>query len=490
MRGFRLNTRERIEELEKENEGLRQDNEEWRRKNEKLEKEKEKIEREAERLEREAERLRNELEVAQRARKRQAAPFSKGKPKAKPKKPGRKAGRGYGRKGHRAVPDHIDEQIEVLLPEQCPDCGGSCQSDGWDDQYQTEIIRKIHVTQFRIEIGHCIECRQRVQGRHTRQTSDALGAAASQLGPEALSLATVLNKELGLAYQKTAAVLEQGFGLKVTRGGLSHAMARMGAKCAPTYQALTAEVRASVSVTMDETGWKVGGHLWWLWVAVTAQTTVYGILPGRGYDEAETLLGANYNGILIRDGWCAYNRFKSALHQSCQRHLITRCKEMIKVASPSGARFPLAVKDLLLQGLDIRDRYLEGVISRHGLAVATGRLEARLIHLLEPTYRLLENEKLANHLYKEFHHLFTYLRHPGLEATNWRAEQALRPAVVTRKVWGGNRNEKGAHTQDVLMSILRTARQRRAEPVPLLANLLRSPLPMVLPLPRALAAPV
>ena len=137
----------------------------------------------------------------------------------------------------------------------------------------------------------------------------------------------------------------------------------------------------------------------------------------------------------------------------------------------------MTVKALLMQGLDTRDRFFEGLISKHGLAVATGRLEARLQRLLERPYRLPENKRLAKHLSHEFDYLFTYLKQPGLEATNWRGEQAIRPAVVTRKVWGGNRNERGAQTQEILMSVLRTTQQRKLEPVPLLANLLRSPQP-------------
>ena len=116
--------------------------------------------------------------------------------------------------------------------------------------------------------------------------------------------------------------------------------------------------------------------------------------------------------------------------------------------------------------------------------MATGRLEARLDRLLDKRYRLPENERLAKHLDHEFDYLFSYLRCPGLEATNWRGEQAIRPAVVTRKVWGGNRNENGARTQEVLTSVLRTAHQRKVDPVPLLADLVRSPYPYVLHLPR------
>jgi transposase len=50
-----------------------------------------------------------------------------------------------------------------------------------------------------------------------------------------------------------------------------------------------------------------------------------------------------------------------------------------------------------------------------------------------------ENRKLVAHLYAERDALFTFLTRPGIDATNWRAEQAIRPAVVNRKVWGDNR---------------------------------------------------
>ena len=57
---------------------------------------------------------------------------------------------------------------------------------------------------------------------------------------------------------------------------------------------------------MDETGWKVGGRLQWLHVAVNAQVTVYAILRGRGYAQSATILGADYDGFLVHDGWAPY----------------------------------------------------------------------------------------------------------------------------------------------------------------------------------------
>jgi hypothetical protein len=50
-----------------------------------------------------------------------------------------------------------------------------------------------------------------------------------------------------------------------------------------------------------KTSWKVAGTLWWLWVFATARTIVCAIQAGRGFDEAATVLGADFEGILVRD---------------------------------------------------------------------------------------------------------------------------------------------------------------------------------------------
>jgi transposase len=75
--------------------------------------------------------------------------------------------------------------------------------------------------------------------------------------------------------------------------------------------------------------------------------------------------------------------------------------------------------------------------------------------------------------------MWSFLCDPTIDATNWRAEQAIRPAVVTRKVWGGNRIWSGADAQQTLTSVIRTAQQRRLNPHTLLASMLQSPTPIV-----------
>src|ERR1700693_4213693 len=152
---------------------------------------------------------------------------------------------------------------------------------------------------------------------------------------------------MGLSLGHTRQVLCYGFGLEVSRGGLYRALARMAGRAAPTYDGLVKTARQAPVNGMDETGWKVGGRLQWLHVAVSAQLTVYAILPGRGYEQSVKILGAQYDGFLIHDGWAPYYRFQSAFHQSCLSHLLKRCREMAQIATPAEATFPLAVSDLL-----------------------------------------------------------------------------------------------------------------------------------------------
>lgn len=66
-----------------------------------------------------------------------------------------------------------------------------------------------------------------------------------------------------------------------------------------------------------------------------------------------------------------------------------------------------------------------------------------------------------------------------MQATNWRAEHAIRPAVVTRKTWGGNATWAGATTWQVLASVLCTASQQQRDPVEVLVSLLLAPVPTV-----------
>ena len=293
-------------------------------------------------------------------------------------------------------------------------------------------------------------------------------------------MAAVLNKELGLSHQRTARVLELGYGLKWSRSGVCRALERLGNLAAPTYQQLQGALRQSPVVWLDDTGWRVGARPQNLRVLLSEQVTVYVIEAHRGYAQAAASLGEDYAGFLLHDGARCFYGFEQAFHPSCLEHLIRRCREMIQMASPAAASFPLAVKTLLQQGLRLRDRHQQGSVSAHGLAVAAGRLEAQLDRLLDWRLRSPANRRLAKHLRHEQPHLFTFLHCPGLHATNNFAERAIRLMALVRKTWGGNRTANGARTHQVLASVLRTCWQQGKHAFTELVTLLRSPRPILL----------
>jgi len=90
-------------------------------------------------------------------------------------------------------------------------------------------------------------------------------------------------------------------------------------------------------------------------------------------------------------------------------------------------------------------------------------------------------QRFAAHLAIELPAVFGFLFDPSVDATNWRAEQSLRPAVVNRKVSGGNRSRRGADTRQILASVVHTARLRGLDIRAVLVDLLRTPQPTLSP---------
>jgi transposase len=251
-----------------------------------------------------------------------------------------------------------------------------------------------------------------------------------------------------------------------------HAIRRAARGAAPSYAALRETMRGSPVVTSDETGWKVNARLEWLWAYATPDTTVYATQPGRGFTEAAGVLGVDFEGILVHDGWAPYRRFERAIHQTCLAPLLRRCRILIR--DHRERRFAPQVQRILLHALRVRDRFQRRRISAHGVAVARGHLQNQLNALIDRLGVAHVARRFAAHLAVEFPAVFTFLLEPdAIDATNWRAEHALRPAVVTRKVCGGNRSARGAETS-VVASVLRTIQQRQLDVGDVFSTLLRS----------------
>lgn len=395
-------------------------------------------------------RLSARLEQLEKAAARQAAPFriKESKRQIDPQKPGRQ-------KDHpgsfRPIPQVVDEEIVVPLS-LCPDCGGPVQEPRAVVQHIEEIppVRP-RVIKLVTQQAHCPHCQKQVRSTHPWQVSLAQGAAGVQLGPNALGIAIELNKKHGLTMRKTCAVLGQLFQLKLTPGGLSQALARLAGKLEPAYENLLARLRDGPVVHSDETSWWVGGPKYWLWVFADKTTTAYRVAQGRGRHIVVETLGDQYAGTLVSDCLSIYDDVNPR-QQKCYSHHLKAIAQAIE-AAPS--EYLSALKALLKAALALKGAGLaEPSFKQHRAALA--EQAERLLSTPRPGLE----EKARRRLWKQRDHLFTFLDHPEVDATNNLAERQLRPAVIARKVSCGNKTEAGAKVWQILTSLAATCGQR------------------------------
>jgi len=457
--------REEVARLESELKRLREENEALRRAA-------------AQRSEDKAE-LAAQLMKEKRAARRQSAPFSKGEPKQNPKPPGRKRGAKYGQRASRPRPERVDRTVAAPIPEACPRCQGPTREERTEEQFLVDLPEpRSDVTRILVGVGRCEDpaCGARVQGRHPLQISDALGAASVQLGPRVLAFAAGVKSECGTSWGKIATVLVEHFELPVARSTLCRAFQRLGQNLEPSWDALRDAVRAADEVSADETGWRVAARTVWLWAFITDKISLYSIRAGRGFEEAAAVLGEAFSGVLVRDGWAPYRRFKQAIHQTCIPHILRRCRRILETepaADPES--FPHRVKRLLLRALELRDRAQADEISPHGFAIARGQLKVKLERLVQERPEPEEHRKLAKHLRNELDALLTFLSRLGVQASSWLAELELRAPISTRKACGGgNRTWTGAKSLAINLTVIRTARRQGLRPGAVITRILRS----------------
>lgn len=419
--------------------------------------------RQIEELRAEVERLKAELDQSKRAGKRQAAPFSKGAPKAKPKRPGREPGHPP---AHRPVPppEQVDRTIEVPLPPDCPECHTPLGEAPVTihDQYQIDLPQpRPVVTRFRVPVARCPACLRRVQGRHPEQTSNALGSAAVQYGPRLLGLAADLKHRLGVSYRKCSSVLLTLTGVVVASAALVRSSHRLRKLAQPSYDQLVEAAKASAVQHVDETGWKIGGRSAWLWVFADEHATLYRIRQSRAHEVVVEVLGEEFAGTLVSDCFLAYDPLPFA-KQKCLAHLLKTCGEIERSKTRGAVRFSRRVAALLRKAMALKRR--RGTIGDHGYAVLRGKIHAELDRLLAGCYTDPDNARLAKRLRKQRDHLLRFLDHDGVDATNNLAEREIRPAVIARKLSAGNRTGAGAEAHAVLASVLRTL-YRQGRPI-------------------------
>ena len=162
---------------------------------------------------------------------------------------------------------------------------------------------------------------------------------------------------------------------------------------------------------------------------------MYAIRPGRSFDDAVTILGADFAGVLVRDGWAPYRRFTGALHQSCLAHLFRRCRTLradhprSPLGSPRAGRPHRRPRAPRSAGCP-RDHRAGPRWGPRALACPPGPAHRHGAPLCR---RPNASPGISD---REFPAVLAFLWAPDVDATNWRAEHAIRPAVVNRQICG------------------------------------------------------
>jgi transposase len=310
--------------------------------------------------------------------------------------------------------------------------------------------------------------------------SDATGACANQIGPVALSMAAEMKHRLGVPYRKITDILDTYFNLKVSPGALARAEQRLAKKGEPTFRLLQEALRAAGIAHADETGWRVGRVASWLWVFCTKKVTVYVIAKSRGHEVPEAILGEDFDGILVVDGWSAYNVL-SCRKSRCHGHILARCHKLLKQEpGKTDTRLLHRLMEILRDGLELSRQHEQLTEEEYRRRMRAWEEDFDGWLLFLPKNAGAEVEKLRDHLLDHHEEFLRPVFEPGVPPTNNLAEQQVRPAVVTRKMGGCNKSGVGALVHMVLASLMASLRQQGKRFVDLALPLWRSAEPVAL----------
>ena len=374
---------------------------------------------------------------------------------AEPRVPsGKKPGAQQGHPPHvRPRPDHIDRRVPLPLTE-CPACHGhelSAVQETRERVVEDLPLPRTETTAYTVERRYCRSCRKLVEA----QVPGVLPGA--QLGLRVMHVVVQLRVESRLPIEQIPPVLETLYGLKVSEGEVHSVLAQMAEAYTPVFEGFREEMRAAPAKCMDESPWYVDGEQVYLWVAATDRAVIYRVAPTRSHEEALELLGPNPRGVLTHDRFSAYEtvaRKTNLAQQLCWFHLLGDSKELEAFLGEEGKSIHAVMKR---------------VWERAKTVAGQGTIEdvQQLWEALEGGLRnrvgagtSSKGEHFVDEVLSQRAWLFEFVLNPEVEGTNNRAERALRPMVVARKISGGSRSWRGGKVFEILASVVQTLRLR------------------------------
>lgn len=439
------------------------------------------------RLAAENEQLRAELEQLKRKNARSAAPFSKNKRQKDPKRPGRKAGQGpFTNRPAPAEEAYSSPAVDVPVTETaCPECGGELDERNEEIVTNTELppAPRPEVKAYRIEIRTCQSCRRKVRGRHPEVASDQFGATAHRLGPRAQAAAHTLHYGDGIPQRKVPRVLKSLTGIAVTQSAISQSATRLGTGTGAVAQAaesLRREIKEQENIHTDDTGWRVGGEPAQLMVFESKPIVCYQIRARHRNEEVREVIGDQYQGILSTDRGKSYDakELEQVEQQKCLAHILRSIDAVIETKRGQARKFGVVLKSQLQEAIQLYKAFHDPEQKLPNYAARVRVIEQEVSFHLQPrALKDLDNQRLLNEIgrHHERGNLLRFLRQPTIVGpTNNAAENALRPAVIARKVSHCSKNERGAAAFSAFKSVIGTLKKGTGDVLERLTRLIDS----------------
>jgi transposase len=347
-----------------------------------------------------------------------------------------------------------DEEVELTC-DCCPECGQHFdESVGVSPRLVEEIPdpQPPEVTQYNCHCYRCDSCGTETVATHPDCPDEG------QFGVNVIAQSALSRYDYRLPYRKIADRFEQLHGLELSGATAWHATERAARAGRCEYEQIRRQIQQADVVHIDETGIKRDGEQAWIWTFTTENHTLYAVRESRGSDVPTEVLGEDFAGTVICDGWTAYPAFSNEL-QRCWAHILREAEDAAEKQAEgkpiyhSLKQLYAALQTRLESDLTIRERAelqrvarreLESLVERSvpdgPVATLLGKIEGGLDHWL------------------------TFVGEPAVSPTNNAAENALREPVVLRKLIGTLRNDRGMFVHETLLSLLATWRQQGRNP--------------------------
>jgi transposase len=316
-----------------------------------------------------------------------------------------------------------------------------------------DVVEKLEVIEIEQEKKYCDECKEVITAK------SELGLPGADIGLNSTILICYLWVALCLPFTKIQDYVRTFFGLKISTSGLSRHVIRVAGIMKDVYAEILGDINNAVTLHADETGWRVKGRNWWLWVFGTQDSAYFTVDKTRGGSVVRRVLGEIFLGLLVVDGWRAYLKLICE-QQSCMAHLLRKIRKF-RDAFPHLSdivSFYVKLRRILRDGerLQANREKLGEMVFRRRL----NRLKKRLEDLLNWPSPDDILEEIIKKVKRQQPRILTFVEHPGAPCHNNYGEFLIRIGVLKRKISGGSVSAEGANAYAILLSIHVTCKLR------------------------------